>query len=133
MFGTVLDDGDDRGLGGVMAAAGHGAAVYTTSCSRTGVDGRPPGAEEWVAAYADIPDDERHLAIHDRHLIAVNDRDRPARHARDPAGMGAVFHARRAARSSRRDGRGGHDRDRLPARRSRHPRELEAFADAVNG
>ena len=32
-----------------------------------------PRGQDWLAAYADIPADERHLAIHDRHLIGLND------------------------------------------------------------
>jgi len=35
-----------------------------------------PDGERWAAAYTDVPERERHLALHDRHLIAVNDRDR---------------------------------------------------------
>ena len=36
-----------------------------------------PGGRDWAAAYADVPERARHLALHDRHLIAINDRDRP--------------------------------------------------------
>jgi 5,10-methylenetetrahydromethanopterin reductase len=35
-----------------------------------------PGGDEWAAAYDTLPVEERHLALHDGHLIAVNDRDR---------------------------------------------------------
>src|SRR6185295_1923246 len=36
-----------------------------------------PGGEAWAAAYTAVPEHVRHLALHDRHLIAVNERDRP--------------------------------------------------------
>ena len=75
-----------------MAAAGHGAAVfyhfmYETTLPMDGL----PGAEQWVAAYADVPEDERHLAIHDQHLVAVNDHDRPLITPDVLTAMGAVF------------------------------------------
>jgi 5,10-methylenetetrahydromethanopterin reductase len=36
-----------------------------------------PNGEAWAAAYADLPPRDRHHAHHDRHLVAVNARDRP--------------------------------------------------------
>jgi 5,10-methylenetetrahydromethanopterin reductase len=33
--------------------------------------------KEWVEAYQSVPSHLRHLALHDQHLIAINDRDRP--------------------------------------------------------
>lgn len=77
-FGTVLDDGEDAGSGRVMAAAGHGAAVgFHFALENPRMLGMIPRGEAWAAAYADVPARVRHLALHDRHLIAVNDRDRP--------------------------------------------------------
>lgn len=35
-----------------------------------------PNGAAWAAAYEDVPQAERHLALHDKHLISVNDRDR---------------------------------------------------------
>lgn len=77
-FGTVLDDGEDLSAPRVMAAAGHGAAVayHYAAEHDLGVDALPNGAA-WQAAYADVPEAERHLALHDLHLIGVNERDRP--------------------------------------------------------
>jgi 5,10-methylenetetrahydromethanopterin reductase len=75
-FGTVLDPGEDVASERVVAAAGHGAAVYYHFWHENGRDmAALPNGERWLAAYADLPDEERHLAVHDRHLIAVNDRD----------------------------------------------------------
>jgi 5,10-methylenetetrahydromethanopterin reductase len=134
LFGTVLDDGDDLSSERVMAAAGHGAAVYYHFWFENGrsMEDLPRGMD-WVAAYADIPADERHLAIHDRHLIAVNDRDRAFVTPEILQAMGATF-------------RPAELRDRLAAMEAGGmteiayqpagpdiPRELEAFAAAVHG
>ncbi len=78
MSGTVLDDGEDTTSERVFEAAGHSAAVgyHFFAENGLGVDALPGGAE-WLAAYDDVPTDERHLAMHDLHLIGVNERDRP--------------------------------------------------------
>ena len=77
MFGTVLDDGEADDSPRVMAAAGHGAAVLYHFVAENGLPlSMVPRGEEWTEVYASVPADERHLAIHDQHLIAVNDRDR---------------------------------------------------------
>lgn len=75
--GTVLDDGEDVSSPRVFEAAGHSAAVsyHFFAENRMGVEALPGGAE-WSAAYEEVPEDERHLAIHDLHLIGVNERDR---------------------------------------------------------
>ena len=76
-FGTVLDEGENPGAARVLAAAGHGAAVAFHYAVENRLLGLVPGGEEWAAAYASVPERVRHLALHDRHLIAVNERDRP--------------------------------------------------------
>lgn len=135
LFGTVLDDGeDDLASERIMAAAGHGAAVYYHFWYETGraMDDLP-GGKEWVAAYADLPANERHLAIHDRHLIAVNDRDRAFVTPEILRATGAVF-------------RPAEIRERLAAMADAGmtevayqpagpdiPRELEAFVAAARG
>jgi 5,10-methylenetetrahydromethanopterin reductase len=76
-FGTVLDDGEAPDSPRVMAAAGHGASVlFHFALENRRLDMLPNG-EQWAAAYADVPARTRHLALHDLHLIAVNERDRP--------------------------------------------------------
>lgn len=78
LFGTVLDPGESPNSARVIDAAGHGAAVGYHFVAENGMDvTQMPGGAEWLAAYADVPADERHLAIHDLHLIGVNERDRP--------------------------------------------------------
>ena len=77
-FGTVLDPGESVESERVIAAAGHGAAVTYHFLHENGMGVENlPGGPEWLAAYADLPADERHLAIHDLHLIGVNERDKP--------------------------------------------------------
>jgi len=133
-FGTVVDSDEDLASERVMAAAGHGAAVYYHFWFATGRSmGDLPRGEDWLAAYADIPADERHLAIHDRHLIGVNDRDRTFVTPDILQAMGATY-------------RPGELRERLAAMDEAGmteiayqpagpdiPRELEAFAAAVRG
>lgn len=76
-FGTVLADGEDPGSARVLAAAGHAAPVlFHWALENRRLEAVPNG-EQWAAAYADVPVRARHLALHDRHLIAINERDRP--------------------------------------------------------
>jgi len=76
-FGTVLADGESAASARVLAAAGHAAPVLFHFAMENRRLGLLPNGEAWAAAYADVPPRARHLALHDRHLIAVNDRDRP--------------------------------------------------------
>lgn len=77
-FGTVLDDGESVGSERVMTAAGHGVSVMYHYIDANGGDvTQLPNGQAWLDAYADVPESERHLAVHELHLIAVNDRDRP--------------------------------------------------------
>ncbi len=75
-FGTVLDDNEDPGSARVLAAAGHGAGVALHAMYERGADfSRIPGGSEWVADLERVPAAARHLAVHDRHLIALTERD----------------------------------------------------------
>ena len=76
-LGTVLEDGEDPGSARVLAAAGHAAPVLFHYALENKQLGLLPNGEQWAAAYADVPPAVRHLALHDRHLVAINDRDRP--------------------------------------------------------
>ena len=80
-FGTVLAEGeaptDDR----VLATAGPALAVaYHAVYERGGADAVDafPGGRTWREAVEQVAPERRHLAIHDGHLVLVNDRDRPA-------------------------------------------------------
>jgi len=77
MFGTVLADGEDVSTPRVMEAAGHSASVAYHFWFENGLPmDQLPNGKQWEAAYAEVPPDVRHLAMHDLHLIGVNDRDR---------------------------------------------------------
>lgn len=80
-FGTVLADGEDVAAPRVLEAAGHGVAVvYHAVYERGGaaaVDALPGGAT-WRAGVESVPASERHLAIHEGHLVGLTDRDRAA-------------------------------------------------------
>ena len=77
-FGTVLDEGEEPSADRVRSAAGHAVAVvYHAMYERGGagaVDGLP-GGSRWREAVEAVPPAERHLAVHEGHLVAMNDRD----------------------------------------------------------
>ena len=90
-FGTVLEAGEDAGSERALAAAGHGAAVNLHGALEFGNAGRIAGGAAWAAAYDDVPRAERHLALHEDHLIAVNDRDAPFVTGELLAGLGLAL------------------------------------------
>ena len=75
-FGTVLDPGESAGSARAIAAAGHAASVLLHWAVENRQVGAMPGGAEWAAQYDAVPERTRHLALHDQHLIAVNERDR---------------------------------------------------------
>jgi 5,10-methylenetetrahydromethanopterin reductase len=79
-FGTVLDEGEAPSDERVLAAAGPAAAVAfhgMYEVDPSAVDGLPGGAT-WRAAVELVPENARHLAIHEGHLVELNERDRAA-------------------------------------------------------
>jgi 5,10-methylenetetrahydromethanopterin reductase len=78
-FGTVLDHTEDPGCDRAVAAAGHAAGVILHwAVEQDQLEAMLPElGPAWAAAYDDVPRQRRHLALHDRHLVAVNERDRP--------------------------------------------------------
>jgi 5,10-methylenetetrahydromethanopterin reductase len=79
-FGTVLDDGEDLTTPRVLDAAAPAAVVlYHSAYERGGaamVDALP-GGRAWREAVDAAPERERHLAIHEGHLVKANPRDEP--------------------------------------------------------
>jgi 5,10-methylenetetrahydromethanopterin reductase len=79
-FGTVLDDGEELTSARVADAAGPSAVVaYHAVYERGGpaaVDGLP-GGRGWREAIQAYPEEERHLAIHEGHMVQANPRDEP--------------------------------------------------------
>jgi 5,10-methylenetetrahydromethanopterin reductase len=78
-FGTVLDDGESPGSERVLAAAGPAQTVVYHAMwegDPASVDALPGGAE-WRTRIEEFPEPERHLAVHEDHLVRVTERDRP--------------------------------------------------------
>ncbi|MEW6271249.1 MAG: LLM class flavin-dependent oxidoreductase [Thermodesulfobacteriota bacterium] len=132
-FGTVLEDGEDPGSPRALAAAGHAAPVlFHFALENDRLDMLPNG-REWAAAYADVPARVRHLALHDRHLIAINERDRPFVTGELLAANGlALTRAGWQERIALLESMGATEIAYQPAGPD-VPRELEAFASAVRG
>jgi 5,10-methylenetetrahydromethanopterin reductase len=79
-FGTVLDEGEDPTSERALAAGGPGLVVALHGTYEGGgaaVDGFP-GGRAWREAVEQTPESTRHLAVHEGHLVALNDRDRVA-------------------------------------------------------
>src|SRR6202040_1476666 len=79
-FGTVLDEGGEPTPPRVVQGVAPGAVVmYHALCERGGgaaVDALP-GGRGWREAVEAHPETERHLAIHEGHLVKANPRDEP--------------------------------------------------------
>ena len=97
-LGTVLDDGQDPGSERVMLAARHAGALAFHAAHERGDVTKLPGGREWLDALELVPVEDRHLAMHEGHLIDANERDRPFvtpemltkfGYVRDPAGWHA--------------------------------------------
>jgi 5,10-methylenetetrahydromethanopterin reductase len=80
MFGTVLEEGEQLTSARVVDAAGPAAVVmYHAAYERGGaaVVDALPGGRGWREAVEAYPESERHLAIHEGHLVKANPRDEP--------------------------------------------------------
>jgi 5,10-methylenetetrahydromethanopterin reductase len=78
-FGTVLDPGESPGSERALAAAGPALTVVYHAMYEgdpASVEGLPGGAD-WRKRVEEVPAAERHLAIHEEHLVTVTERDRP--------------------------------------------------------
>jgi 5,10-methylenetetrahydromethanopterin reductase len=79
-FGTVLDDGESPGSERALAAAGPGLTVVYHAMYEgdpASVDALPGGVEWRKRLEEEVPATERHLAVHEDHLVRVTERDRP--------------------------------------------------------
>lgn len=76
--GTVLELGEDLFSPRVVDALGPALALvyhFTYEVAPEAVAGLP-GGPEWLAALETVPPERRHLAVHDGHGVAPNDRER---------------------------------------------------------
>ena len=133
-FGTVLDAGEDPGSTRALAAAGHAGAVVIHATHLRGGDVRAfPGGGGWLDAMAAIAEDERHLALHEGHLIDANERDRPLVTGELLAGLGFARDAMGwRSRLTELEAGGATEIAYQPAGPD-IPGELERFAEAVRG
>lgn len=81
LYGTVLGDGEDLSSPRVADAAAHGIAVRLHSLYEAGgadaVRGEP-GGERWLESVEALPSGQRHLAVHEGHLVSLNEHDKRA-------------------------------------------------------
>jgi 5,10-methylenetetrahydromethanopterin reductase len=91
--GTVLDPGEDHTSPRVRETAGP---IYTTNfhgmfeIDPKMVDAMPGGVEWRARIETERPANERHLALHEGHLSAVTERDRPLLDAAGPLLLSAT-------------------------------------------
>ena len=74
VYGTVLDEGESADSEHALAAAGHAGAVmlhYAYEHSLLPAE----QLRDWLAAYDQLPEGRRHLAMHTGHLVHVNEHD----------------------------------------------------------
>jgi 5,10-methylenetetrahydromethanopterin reductase len=77
VHGTVLADGEQLDSARVQSAAGPGNALAYHAAYEFGGDVTAlPAGRLWLDAVNEINPSERHFAIHDHHLVALNDIDR---------------------------------------------------------
>lgn len=92
--GTVLADGEDLGSEHVRSAAGGAWAInyHAVHDFQGGLDAvrqALPGGEAWADVIEKTPEEDRHFAIHDGHLMHLNEAD----HAAWEAGGSAIVTA----------------------------------------
>lgn len=81
LYGTVLDDGEDLSSPRVADAAAHGIAVRLHSLYEAGgadLVRDQPGGAQWLQGIESLPEDQRHLAVHEGHLVSMNEHDKRA-------------------------------------------------------
>ena len=79
VFGTVLEESESFASQRVFETLGPAIAVIyhaAYEASPSGVDALPGGAA-WREALEKLPADERHLAVHEGHMVEVSELDRP--------------------------------------------------------
>jgi 5,10-methylenetetrahydromethanopterin reductase len=79
VHGTVLADEEPLDSPRVRAAAGAGHALaYHVTHEFGGDVTQLPGGDQWLKVISAEPERERHLAVHDQHLIGLNEADEAA-------------------------------------------------------
>ncbi len=79
VHGTVLAEGEALNSPHVMAAAGPGNALAYHFLHEAGQDVRNlPGGEQWLKSIEHTDPRDTHLAVHEQHLVGLNEADRAA-------------------------------------------------------
>jgi hypothetical protein len=88
VHGTVLADGEMLDSSRARAAAGPGDALAFHFAYEAGADvAALPGGQAWPEVIGRVPEHETHLAVHDQHLVGLNDADEAAWAARSWAAI----------------------------------------------
>jgi 5,10-methylenetetrahydromethanopterin reductase len=79
VHGTVLTDGEPLDSARVQAAAGPGNALAYHAAYEFGGDVTAlPAGDVWLDTISQTPPQDRHFAVHDQHLVALNRADTAA-------------------------------------------------------
>jgi 5,10-methylenetetrahydromethanopterin reductase len=79
VWGTVLDDGEAPDSERVRAAGGPGTVVALHGVYEYGGPvAEMPGGAAWLAEIERLPEDERHLTVHEQHCVGLNAADEAA-------------------------------------------------------
>ncbi|MGC9670072.1 LLM class flavin-dependent oxidoreductase [Planosporangium sp. 12N6] len=79
VHGAVLADGEALDSPRVQAAAGPGNALAFHFAYEAGADvAALPDGQAWLAVIQRVPERDRHLAVHDQHLVTLNAADEAA-------------------------------------------------------
>jgi 5,10-methylenetetrahydromethanopterin reductase len=79
VHGTMLVDGEALDSARVQAAAGPGNALAYHAAYEFGGDVTTlPGGDAWLDTINESPPQDRHLAVHEQHLVALNHADTAA-------------------------------------------------------
>jgi 5,10-methylenetetrahydromethanopterin reductase len=79
VHGTVIEEGEALDSARVRAAAGPGNALAYHAAYEFGGDvTRLPAGQVWLDIVNQGPERERHLAVHDQHLVSLNRADQAA-------------------------------------------------------
>jgi 5,10-methylenetetrahydromethanopterin reductase len=76
VWGTLLEEGESPDSARALAAAGHAGAVMLHGAYEHSLLPEEQ-LREWLAAYDNVAEDRRHLAMHYGHLVHVNAHDAP--------------------------------------------------------
>lgn len=76
--GTVLDPDETPGSPRVIDAYGpqYATGIHALWEFSPELVESVPGGQKWLAALEEVPSAERHLAVHEGHLVAISERDR---------------------------------------------------------